>query len=588
MRIVSPATGETLGLSAPGHLQLKGPSVFREYFNNAKATAESFTADGWFNTGDNAMVDNDGNLHLVGREKDYFNTNGVKHPCVDVEHYIEEAGIDGVMPTFVYVTPLRLPDSDTETYAVFYQHSLPVESDLSLEELTAVTQTTLRIKNACIVFALQAPHVILPLPRQSFSKTAIGKVSRTALANAYLQGAHFELEEKLKAAALAAPSSASVPQNFVEKIVYEEIAATFDVPESALNGSQNLYELGASSMHLMRLKNGLQIRLGLPDIPTIDMLRRPQIDELCKFLCETTGTLNGQTKRTSYNPLVCLNPSGSKPPVFLVHPGVGEILVFLQLAHALNDDRPVYALRARGFDDGEEIFKSFDEMAGTYCEALEATYPEGPYYIGGYSFGGAVAFEMGKMLEARGKNVKWVGILNLPPHIQFRMKELNWVEVFLNLLSFLALIPYSAFDSVKAELFAEWPELRHSETEPANSVELIEWLLKRSDQNRIKELQMTGKEFLRWSRVAYGTTALGQTYTPQGAVHNALTTVYCAVPLAQMGNREQYKANHLAAWKDFSGKRIEFVDVDGEHYTMLDENNVQSFAGKLRATLARA
>jgi thioesterase domain-containing protein len=44
-----------------------------------------------------------------------------------------------------------------------------------------------------------------------------------------------------------------------------------------------------------------------------------------------------------------MDTSGSKPPLFLVYPGVGEVLVFVALARQLADGRPVYAIRARGF-----------------------------------------------------------------------------------------------------------------------------------------------------------------------------------------------------------------------------------------------
>jgi thioesterase domain-containing protein len=106
--------------------------------------------------------------------------------------------------------------------------------------------------------------------------------------------------------------------------------------------------------------------------------------------------------------------------LFLVHPGLGEILVFLRLASVLDDDRPVYAIRARGFDHGETPHQSIAQMSQEYVPAIEKVYPDGPYNIAGYSFGAAVAFEMGKELEAKGKKVSFFGALNLPPHIRWR------------------------------------------------------------------------------------------------------------------------------------------------------------------------
>ncbi len=106
--------------------------------------------------------------------------------------------------------------------------------------------------------------------------------------------------------------------------------------------------------------------------------------------------------------------SGEKTPLFCVHPGVGEVLVFVNLAQYFVGDRPFYALRARGLNEGEQPFTSFAEMVETYVAAIRKRQPHGPYAVAGYSFGGAVAFEIAKVLEAAGERVDFVGSFNLP------------------------------------------------------------------------------------------------------------------------------------------------------------------------------
>lgn len=72
------------------------------------------------------------------------------------------------------------------------------------------------------------------------------------------------------------------------------------------------------------------------------------------------------------------------------------------------DDRPVYALRARGFD-GEPFFKDIDEMIESYHTAIKKTQPKGPYALAGYSFGSILTWEIAKRMTAEGDEVKFLG-----------------------------------------------------------------------------------------------------------------------------------------------------------------------------------
>ncbi|EKM53130.1 uncharacterized protein PHACADRAFT_197555 [Phanerochaete carnosa HHB-10118-sp] len=588
LRVVSPYTGDVCGPLESGKLQLKGPTVFREYYNNVEATAESFTADGWFITGDSAMVDNSGDLYLVGRDKDQVNINGVKHPSVDIEHFVEDSDIEGVMCSFVFVCPMRLADSDTDTYSVFYQHSIRVEDELSEGDVAVLRETNHAIRNCCIVICSQAPHVVLPLPRRSFSKTALGKVSRSSLMVAYLGGEHNALVQRLLSPSLSNGSAAKdEPSNAVEEIVFEAVADLTHAQRSEFTRGCSLFALGVTSMHLVQLKHRLQRDLQIRDIPVIAMLRHPQLGQLCDYLRKAQESVSPQQEPRCYHPLVPLRPRGSMPPIFLVHPGVGEVLVFVNLVRALHRAHPLYALRARGFDPNEDVFESFEEMVAEYVAAVETHQPAGPYYLGGYSFGGAVAFEMAKVLEAKGKRVAWVGILNLPPFIKSRMDELTWTEVLLNLFMFISLVTPSDLEATRSQLHAAFPGLPDSTSEPANGEQVIDWLLSRSDQERLSELQLGSDELRRWVRVACSLTWLGRTYQPSPLVRDALVTVFCATPLASMGTREQYKSERLSQWQRFC-TNLELVDVDGEHYTMLSDTNIDSFARTFSSALDRA
>jgi long-chain acyl-CoA synthetase len=65
-------------LASDGELEVRGPAVFQGYWKKPEATAMSFTADGWFKTGDIARIDGDGFLHITDRKKELLKTSGGK------------------------------------------------------------------------------------------------------------------------------------------------------------------------------------------------------------------------------------------------------------------------------------------------------------------------------------------------------------------------------------------------------------------------------------------------------------------------------------------------------------------------------
>lgn len=77
--------GNELPSGERGELQVRGPSMFREYWNKPEATADSFAEDGWFKTGDVAYIDTDGHLFIVDRIKDLIIRGGENIGCGGVE-----------------------------------------------------------------------------------------------------------------------------------------------------------------------------------------------------------------------------------------------------------------------------------------------------------------------------------------------------------------------------------------------------------------------------------------------------------------------------------------------------------------------
>jgi fatty-acyl-CoA synthase len=95
--------GNEVARGTTGELMIKGPNVTPGYWNRAEANKTSFTADGWFHTGDAARQDEDGYYYIVDRWKDMFISGGENVYPVEVENVIYQ--LDGVLENAVVGVP---------------------------------------------------------------------------------------------------------------------------------------------------------------------------------------------------------------------------------------------------------------------------------------------------------------------------------------------------------------------------------------------------------------------------------------------------------------------------------------------------
>ncbi|MFQ5914629.1 MAG: class I adenylate-forming enzyme family protein [Nitrospinota bacterium] len=123
---------EGRGVSAgrEGELCVRGPSLFAGYYLNPEATAESFTAQGWYRTGDLAVGDAGGNYRLTGRKNDLINRGGVKFNPADVE------GLLVCHPKISRAAMVGMPDPRLGERNCLFVIPAPGESP-SLEEVVA-------------------------------------------------------------------------------------------------------------------------------------------------------------------------------------------------------------------------------------------------------------------------------------------------------------------------------------------------------------------------------------------------------------------------------------------------------------------
>ncbi|GLU49115.1 amino acid adenylation domain-containing protein [Nocardiopsis ansamitocini] len=195
-------------------------------------------------------------------------------------------------------------------------------------------------------------------------------------------------------------TDSAAPTNSHERVLVEMLGDLLDLPGIGIH--DNLFELGATSITAMRLAVLIEQRFGSP-IPLSELIVSPTVAELALRL-PVSGE-QGDSIGTAFNPLVPIRRGGSSAPMFYVHPMGGNVLCYVPFAKYLPAEQPFFALQAFGTDSGTEPIRGMEEIARCYIEAMREVQPEGPYHIGGWSFGGFVAFEMARQLREAGQRI---------------------------------------------------------------------------------------------------------------------------------------------------------------------------------------
>ncbi|KAI1212600.1 acetyl-CoA synthetase-like protein [Annulohypoxylon truncatum] len=537
-----------------GDLQLSGPVIFKKYYRNPEATKEAFTQDGWFITGDQARIDSNGQLHIVGRVKDTINMNGVKYFCSEVETAIEQIKLPGVAPSCTVVFPHRPQGASTEEYCIVYK---PTEDDVTGESRAYIDDNISRISS---VITNKKPFRIIPLPESSFYRSSLGKLSRAKFRKAFEAGDFQEADESNRSSIHAfRMANRDAPSNPAEESALNLACDMLGLQAEEVSVTDNIFHLGFSSLDINAFACRLQKALGSKNAITLtEVLRNPTIRSIC------TDIDDSKHPDESYDPVVVLQPNGDKTPFWIVHPASGNVLVFIPLSRYLSD-RPVYGLRARGVRLGERFFGSVDEMATTYFHGIKRTQPEGPYAIAGYSLGSSVAFEVAKLLIANGDEVRFVGALDSPPDIAPLVGNLTWSAALVMVSFFLGLIPERYSNEVIPRLWNEAPDVA------------LEFIMSNAEPARLEELQLDRTGLSRIADIAHNFGMAARKYEPVGSVPTM--DVFVVDPLLSVteGGRKEWHDKFLYKWKDFVTQDLKFHQSSGSHADMLGPKHVRVF-----------
>jgi amino acid adenylation domain-containing protein len=166
--------------------------------------------------------------------------------------------------------------------------------------------------------------------------------------------------------------------------------------------TDSFFDLGGHSMLALRLMAEVEKLCGRK-LPLSVLFEGPTVARLAELIEQPEAPTAS---------LVPLKPQGTRRPFFCVHPGGGTVFCYLELARHLSPDQPLLALQAQGLDGLQAPHTTVEEMAAHYIKAIREQQPQGPYRLGGWSFGGNVAYEMACQLEAEGEAIELLVLLD--------------------------------------------------------------------------------------------------------------------------------------------------------------------------------
>lgn len=349
-----------------GEVYVAGAGVTRGYSNRPDLTAERFVADPtavgerMYRTGDRARWRHDGIAEFVGRSDDQVKVRGFRIEPREVEAAL--LAVSGAREAVVLVD--QAPNGEPRLIAAV----AGTETGRSAHEW----RTTLsdRLPDYMIP-AIVAEVDPFPLNRS-------GKLDRPALL------ARIRAE-------YAARVNTTSPREHVEMALYRIWRRILVHPSIGI--TDNFFDVGGTSISAIRVADAIAAEFGRP-VPVPDLMRYPTIESFAARLRASVDLAPDST-------MIDLRAGTGRQRVVCVHPAGGTAFCYLPLAAALPETTTVQGLQSPGIDAGQTPLPTVAAMAEHYLRLVDPD-PAEAVVLCGLSYGGLVAYEMGRALTARG------------------------------------------------------------------------------------------------------------------------------------------------------------------------------------------
>ncbi|RPK10893.1 non-ribosomal peptide synthetase [Priestia endophytica] len=370
-----------------GELYIGGAGLAKGYLNRPELTSERFIrhpfkeGERLYRTGDLVRYLSDGNLDYVGRIDNQVKIRGFRIELEEVEANLESHPL--VKEAVVLVTE----DKPGEKRLVAY-----VVGEGSMHEWREHLKT-------------QVPNYMVPahfIEVDAIPLTTNGKVDRKALNSFTIQR-----ENNF--------STPIIPRDEIEYQLIKIWQDLLQIEDVYVN--DDFFNRGGHSLLVVQLMSKIRETFG-KEIKVSTLIKNPTVEGIACLIREK----HDMTK--SLLTLVPLQES-EKRPFFCVHPFMGNVFCYIQLARLLKNHCSFYGLQNPLVERGEIDELTLSGVVQLYIEEIKRVQPEGPYRLGGWSLGGAIAYKIATVLRNQGEEVELLVLMDtkVPSEQDYKTKE---------------------------------------------------------------------------------------------------------------------------------------------------------------------
>lgn len=372
-----------------GELYIGGSGVALGYLNRPEQTARHFLADPFspvlgskmYRTGDMVLWNDEGELEFIGRVDDQVKVRGFRVELGEVEAALNN--MPGVKDRVVTALPTSNGDKRLVLYVVPANPSLQPGRSKPDPAALAFRETLLSHLAQVLPEHMVPSDIVLisSMPLNSSGKPDKKRLPEPPRSTVHMHTEHVAARNELEG---------TLAKIWCKLLGMEEISI-----------HDNFFEIGGHSLVGIQMLAHVERELG-KKLPIKTLFQAPTIAELAMLL-------QGPPKvETHWKNLSVMQPKGDRPPFFCVHGDEANVFI----PRHLGEGQPFYAFFHQGEDGMPIPFKTTKGIAEHYIREMRQVRPHGPYFLGGYSFGGIVAFEMACQLAAAGEDVPLVALFD--------------------------------------------------------------------------------------------------------------------------------------------------------------------------------